>query len=126
MYYDGVQENGCRVMVSFKTRVHKHRVMAVKNRSNVGYTLEQVETVPSEVADLLKEVKKEEVKEKNENKEGNKKEGSILMISSIEWAINTRSDNCSILEGILDFIPFNSWMNCDDTLMHNQQSCVLL
>ncbi|GMS95557.1 hypothetical protein PENTCL1PPCAC_17732, partial [Pristionchus entomophagus] len=63
------EENGCRVMVSFKTRVHKHRVMAVKNRSNVGYTLEQVESVPNEVTDLLKEIKKEEEKETHDDKE---------------------------------------------------------
>ncbi|GMR47881.1 hypothetical protein PMAYCL1PPCAC_18076 [Pristionchus mayeri] len=48
--------------------------MAVKNRSNVGYSLEQVESLPDEVTDLLKEVKKEEEKETHEEKEGAKKE----------------------------------------------------
>ncbi|GMR44682.1 hypothetical protein PMAYCL1PPCAC_14877, partial [Pristionchus mayeri] len=47
--------------------------MAVKNRSNVGYTLEQVESLPAEVAELLKETEKEPEKETQE-KEGAKKE----------------------------------------------------
>lgn len=67
-------------MVLFKTRVHKHRVMAVKNRSNVGYSLEQVETVPPEVADLLKEIKKSEEKDTHDLKEGIKKEGSTVYL----------------------------------------------
>ncbi|GMT23915.1 hypothetical protein PFISCL1PPCAC_15212, partial [Pristionchus fissidentatus] len=89
------EENGCRVMVSFKSRVHKHRVMAVKNRSNLGYTLEQVETVPAEVGDLLKVVEKKE-DETHDDKEEVKKEEEKKDIEKFK-------DEHSVLPFVIDW-----------------------
>ena len=48
-----VQENACRALVTLKTRVHKHRVMAMKGKVESIYTLSHVDEFPAEITQLV-------------------------------------------------------------------------